>query len=504
MKHIYLVILAALVAGCARPPIPTAVTLTAAPSTPTIAPISLAAPMAVGSTLAYKDGTTLVAIPTGAFKMGHGTTDYFEHTVTLSDYWIYATKVTNAQYALCVAQQRCDPPDPSDNPYYSEFQSRNDPVVGVTYDQAQAYCGYMNGSLPTEAEWEKAARGPNANIYPWGSADPSCDLLNFNNCVKHTTDVTQYPKGKSFYGVLDMEGNVMEWVADWYDPLYYKTSPAGDPPGPADGRVRVERGSTFRSNPDQVVTYARSFGSPKTHAPDLGFRCVVSAPTFFAPTCQLAPTVAQAELSSLKVDCPDISIDVKVTACRYGGGALVTFNDSQSNDPNASFGGIVGCTLTSGQPGSFPLSYECKTASTAVLSTSCTYAGIKNSTCPAHYSLDPVTGICQWDGTHSTSVDCPSGEFFDPVQHCCSIATGNLIDGPICPVGSVFTEVGADQYFCLPALSAVVPPAQQARVNPPVCPGQCLLTAATCTSRNLVLCSTTCSCLSVGVKCPTH
>ncbi len=504
MKFLYAAALAGLLAACAPPPTPVIVTLTAPAPTPTIAPISLAAPMKRGSSMVYTDGTTIVAVPSGPFKMGHGSADNPEHTVTLSDYWIYSTKVTNAQYALCVAQERCTAPDAGDNFDYSEFQSRNEPVVGVTYDQAQAYCNYMNGALPTEAQWEKAARGPDANLYPWGSADPTCDLLNFNNCVKHTTEVTQYAKGKSYYGAFDMEGNTLEWVGDWYDPLYYKSSPPGDPPGPADGRARVQRGSGYLSKAIQVVAYARSFASPKTHARDLGFRCVVGDPTYFAPACQLAPSVTEADLPSLAVDCPKLSIDVQVTACRYGGGALVTFQDDHPTDPNASFGGIVGCTLQSGTPGSFPLSYACKTASTAVLSTSCTYSGINNPTCAAQYALDPVTGVCKWNGKRTTGVECATGDFFDPVQHCCMISSGNIADRPVCPVGSVFTETGSGEYVCLPGSSAVSAPFQQASVSPPVCPGACLLNPATCTQRNQNFCGTTCSCLSVGVKCPTH
>jgi formylglycine-generating enzyme required for sulfatase activity len=115
--------------------------------------------MKVGSTYLYTDGATLVAVPSGPFKMGHGTADNPEHTVTLSDFWISSTKVTNAQYAICVAQQRCTAPDPLDNPDYAEFGTRNDPVVGVTYDQAEAYCNYLNAALPTEAQWEKASLG---------------------------------------------------------------------------------------------------------------------------------------------------------------------------------------------------------------------------------------------------------------------------------------------------------------------------------------------------------
>jgi len=504
MKFFHWAAFALLLSSCSPAPAPVLVTLTAPVPTSTVAPVSLAAAMKVGSSMVYTDGTTLVAVPSGPFKMGHGTADNPEHTVTLSDYWIYSTTVTNAQYALCVAQERCAAPDAADNPDYAEFGSRNRPVVGVTYDQATAYCNYMNASLPTEAQWEKAARGPDAPLYPWGSADPSCSLLNFNNCVKHTTDVTQYAKGKSYYGALDMEGNVFEWVADWYDPLYYKASPPGDPPGPADGRARVQRGSGYRSTPIQVVAYARSFASPKTHGRDLGFRCVVSDPAYFAPACKLAPVVGQAELSSLSVDCPNISIDVQVTACRYGGGAIVTFNDDHPQDPNASFGGIVGCTLLSGVPGTYPLSYGCKQASTAVLSTSCTYAGIQNATCPAHYTFDAVTGTCNWDGSRTSSIECATGDFFDPIHHCCMVETGKLADSPICPVGSVFTEAGSNQYFCLPGTSALSVPAEVKAINPPVCPNACNLSQELCAQRNLVFCSTNCTCLSVGVKCPTH
>ena len=496
--------LAALLAACAPPTTPVVVTLTAAAPTATVAPVDLSPVMQAGSTFVYTDGTSLAAVPSGPFKMGHGTAENPEHTVTLSDYWIYSTKVTNAQYALCGAQDRCDPPDATDNPDYSAFESRNKPVVGVTYDQATSYCNYMNGSLPTEAQWEKAARGPEASLYPWGSGNPSCDLLNFNNCEKQITDVTKYPKGESAYGALDMEGNVFEWVADWYDPLYYKASPPGDPPGPADGRARVQRGSGFRSKPGEVVAYARSFASPKTHRADLGFRCVVSKPTYFAPSCQLAPLVSDAQLSSLAVDCPQITIDVQISACRYGGGAIVTFNDDHPRDPNASFGGIVGCSLKSGTPGTYPLTYACKLGGTAMLSTSCSYSGIQNATCPAHYTFDPVTSVCKWDNTRTPSIECAAGYFFHPISHCCAAETGKLANQPVCPVGSMFTEAGGGQFFCLPGSSARTVPPVIAAINPPDCPGMCNLSVELCAQRNLVFCSTTCACLSVGVKCPTH
>jgi formylglycine-generating enzyme required for sulfatase activity len=504
MRRLNAALLAALLAGCATPPTAVPVTLTAPVPTATVAPLNLIPAMEVGASMRYTDGSTLLGVPSGPFKMGRGKAENPEHTVTLSDYWIYATKVTNAQYALCVEQERCAPPDEADNLEYAAFEGRNDPVVGVTYEQAQDYCNYMNASLPTEAQWEKAARGPEANLYPWGAADPTCELLNFNNCVKQTTDVTKYPKGKSYYGALDMEGNTYEWVADWYDPLYYETSAVGDPPGPLDGKARVQRGSSYRSNAGQAVTYARSFASPRNHARDLGFRCAVSDAAYFASACQLAPSVSAEQLSALSVKCPKISIDVQVSACRYGGGAIVTFDDEQPNDPNASFGGIVGCSLVSGVPGTYPLTYACKTSSTAVLSTSCTYSGIQGASCPQHYRLEPVSGLCKWEGKRTLSTECPTGEFFDPIHYCCVVTTGHIVDFPVCPVGSVFTEAGPEQFFCLPAGSALSAPVVQANVNPPDCPGACNLLATTCAERNLVFCETTCSCLPVGSKCPTH
>ncbi len=499
------VLLALLVtAACSPAPTPIVVTLTAVVPTPTVAPIDLSPPMQVGTSYAYVDGTALLAVPSGSFVMGHGTADNPAHTVTLSGYWIYSTDVTNHQYSICVAQGRCTPPDPTDNPDYSVFESLNKPVVGVTYDQATAYCNFVNANLPTEAQWEKAAAGPEANPYPWGASLPSCDLLNFDNCLKQSSDVTQYSKGKSYYGALDMEGNVYDWVADWYDPLYYKVSPAGDPAGPETGRTRVTRGSGYHSTDIQTLTYARSFTSPRDHRRDLGFRCAVSQLAYFAPACQLAPSVPASSAGSVSVDCPNISIDVTTTACRFGGGAVVTFNDDHAQDPNASFGGIVGCTLVSGKPGSYPITYECRTGSTATMSSTCMYSGISGGQCGAHYTLDSATGLCQWDANRTLGINCPTGEFYDPVRHCCSVSTGHVVDFPVCPVGSVFTETVSDQFACLPSAAVQHVPAQVASINPPDCPGLCNLTQALCGQRNLVFCPNNCTCLSVGVKCPTH
>jgi len=178
----------------------TAPTVTSVPeNTPTTAPLDLAGPpMQVGSAYLYFDGSLLVAVPGGPFIMGHGGWDNLEHTVTLSDFWIYSTKVTNREFQQCVAVGKCTPPDLTDNQGYNDFNRQNDPVAGVMWAQGEAYCEYVNGHLPTEAQWEKAARGPEGNIYPWGNGLPSVDLLNFKNNIGRTTNLSNYLKGKSY------------------------------------------------------------------------------------------------------------------------------------------------------------------------------------------------------------------------------------------------------------------------------------------------------------------
>ena len=140
---------------------------TAVPATAESVPASAASPaarvlppMEVGSTFRYFTGSLLVAVPGGPFIMGNDAKDNPTHTVTLDDFWIESTEVTNRMFALCVDQNKCTPPDPKDNPIYVDVREGNKPVVGVTWSQANDYCTFINGRLPTEAEWEKTARGP--------------------------------------------------------------------------------------------------------------------------------------------------------------------------------------------------------------------------------------------------------------------------------------------------------------------------------------------------------
>jgi formylglycine-generating enzyme required for sulfatase activity len=161
------------------------------------------------------------------------------------------------------------------------------PVVGVSWTQAQAYCDWAGGRLPTEAEWEKAARGPAEGagpkrIYPWGNKTPAADLANFNRNVGGTREVGQYPPGASPYGALDMAGNAAEWVADWFGDLYYsEASAAGintDPPGPASGQYRVIRGGSHLSEARAIRVAYRDRNTERFQSGYIGFRCARPEP----------------------------------------------------------------------------------------------------------------------------------------------------------------------------------------------------------------------------------
>ena len=286
---------------------PTLESPTVVPS-PTLVPVNLAGP-GFGTEMAWVDGSVLVYIPDGEFTMGYAVEDAPQKTVYLNDYWIYKTEVTNSMYAFCVSVGACAAPFQElgspvfDNPIYANY-----PVVGVSWDQAANYCSWIGGSLPTEAQWEKAARGSNGGQYPWGNAKPSCELGNFIGCVGALTDVTNFDAGASFYGVYDMAGNVLEWVNDFYGEFYYDSAPYENPTGPSTGEFRVVRGSGFETSFDQAASAIRHPAGNAFHNRDLGFRCAVPDPAALAPMCQTSSYLPSAVVSNSECQVPDVNV----------------------------------------------------------------------------------------------------------------------------------------------------------------------------------------------------
>jgi len=244
------------------------------------------------------DGMPQVFIPAGTFHMGgydvRAAPDEFPaHEVTLNAYWMDQLEVTNAMYQLCVGAGVCALPQSLESQrrvdYYNNVEFKDYPVVHVTWGDAKSFCEWAGEQLPTEAEWERAARGDDLRTFPWGEDKANESYANYNFIVKDTSRVGSYPRGASPFGVLDMAGNVAEWTADFYKPNFYETSDSVNPIsstgsnffrvvrggslGDAEINIRVaKRSSVLGSNLNAIP------GSPEylgNSSPRIGFRCVV-------------------------------------------------------------------------------------------------------------------------------------------------------------------------------------------------------------------------------------
>jgi formylglycine-generating enzyme required for sulfatase activity len=266
-------------------------------------------------------GMVSIDISSGKFQMGSApgniTADSDEqpqHSVQLDEYWIDQTEVTNDMFAQFVAKTSYTTEaeksgwgyviDPATQQLEKVAGANwnapqglgkgssqgNYPVVQVSWDDAQAFCRWAGGSLPSEAQWEKAAAwdGTNERSYPWGNQSPDGKKANFadrrlqapwasaavDDGYQYAAPVGNYPEGASSYGVLDMAGNIAEWAGDWYDANYYQNSPAVNPGGPANGQLRVVRGGSWDDDYRGIRTTNRDSLDPAGSYNYVGLRCV--------------------------------------------------------------------------------------------------------------------------------------------------------------------------------------------------------------------------------------
>jgi eukaryotic-like serine/threonine-protein kinase len=265
---------------------------TAKPAAPTATATQRGAPAGtpppLGAARVYTDGMTGLFVPAGDFLMGarEDDPDIFwpderpQHKVYLDAFWIDKTEVTNAMYAHCVQAGACAPPARTSSykrdSYFGVSQFDNYPVIYITsVAAAQRYCQWAGRRLPTEAEWEKAARGTTGQKYSWGSKPPDATRGNFND-MGDTTWVGSYGAGASPYGALDMAGNVWEWVSDLYEAGYYSHSPEQNPTGPTLGNSHLVRGGLWSVTQRSALSSERTGYGYRATEDRTGIRCARS------------------------------------------------------------------------------------------------------------------------------------------------------------------------------------------------------------------------------------
>ncbi len=241
------------------------------------------------------DNAPMVYIPAGTYTIGNDAGAEEErpaHAVFLDAFWIDQHEVTNAQYRQCSSAGKCMPPvNRSSNTretYYDNPKFDNYPVIFVSWQDAANFCKWAGKRLPTEAEWESAGRGVDARLYPWGNEFDE-ERVNAGGAIGDTSAVGSYPNGASEFGVLDLSGNVWEWVADWYSSIYYRNAPRENPQGPAAGTTRGLRGGSWDMQEFFARLPHRGDLVPDNSNENIGFRCAQSdAQTAETPTAPQA------------------------------------------------------------------------------------------------------------------------------------------------------------------------------------------------------------------------
>lgn len=266
--------------------------------------LTLTAPQLVGSadlpkTATGRDSAPLSLIPAGEFLMGTslsnrdaGRDEYPERRIFLDAFYMDTREVTNGQYLAFVEATRHRRPEHPRDKTLTLWRNgtvpavfKDHPVVNVDWADASSYCSWAGRRLPTEAEWERAARGTTGRRFPWGNTEPTRTLANYLNQWRNGAGlepVGSHPQGASPEGVQDLQGNVWEWVADWYDPHYYEKGPARNPKGPTEGARKVIRGSGWESEAPLLRSAHRLNSDPNNRNHSLGFRCAVDTASITA------------------------------------------------------------------------------------------------------------------------------------------------------------------------------------------------------------------------------
>jgi len=252
-------------------------TWTAIPPSNTPEPTTTSQPTVLPNEIEDLKGVPMVLVPAGEFVMGADDDQAAAmpaHTVYLDAYYIDVYEVSQNRYRECLEAGVCDTENGKhlNTPVWDEH-----PMMDINWYDAQEYCEWRGGSLPTEAQWEKAARGTDQRRYPWGNEPVTCELARYGECGWMTAPVGSHPAGVSPYGVHDMAGNAWEFVYDWYDQDYYKVSPTENPTGPdRDTGWKSERGGAWFYEASLMSSIWRNHAKPTWHFDYVGFRCVIN------------------------------------------------------------------------------------------------------------------------------------------------------------------------------------------------------------------------------------